>query len=84
MPTVRILYTGPSETLEANMAQFKQATLANGDKTIVNMELICTMQRFPTNTTTIHFAADNAVQIMETPDDLLMSQELRNMRFSAA
>ena len=39
------------------MAQFKEATLLNGDKIIVNIEEIRVMQRFPTNTTTIHFAA---------------------------
>ena len=54
------------------MAQFKETTLLNGDKIIVNIEEIRVMQRFPTNTTTIHFAADHGVQISETtqrPDD---------------
>ena len=54
------------------MAQFKEATLLNGDKIIVNIEEIRVMQRFPTNTTTIHFAADHGVQISETPNDLMM------------
>ena len=54
------------------MAQFNQATLLNGDKIIVNMDEIRVMQRFPTNTTTIHFAADLGVQISETPNDVMM------------
>ena len=53
------------------MAQFKEATLANGDKIVVNMEEIRTMQRFP-HSTTIQIAFDHAIQIMETPNDLVM------------
>jgi uncharacterized protein YlzI (FlbEa/FlbD family) len=53
------------------MAQFKEATLANGEKIIVNIELIRTMQRFP-DTTTIEFGDDHAVQIKEAPNDLIM------------
>jgi hypothetical protein len=61
------------------MAQFKEATLANGDKITVNMEEIRTMQRFPHHATTIQFANDHAIQIKETPNDLMMSEALRNM-----
>ena len=48
------------------MAQFKEATLANGDKIIINIELIRTMQRFA-DTTTIEIGDDYAVQIKEAP-----------------
>ena len=68
-------YTGLMKLGDQPMAQFKEATLLNGDKIIVNIEEIRVMQRFPTNTTTIHFAADHGVQISETPNDLMMSKQ---------
>ena len=52
------------------MAQFKEATLANGDKIIVNMDEIRAMQRFP-DTTTIEIGDDYAVQIKEAPHYLI-------------
>jgi len=52
------------------MAQFKEATLANGDKIIINIELIRTMQRFA-DTTTIEIGDDYAVQIKEAPNYLI-------------
>jgi hypothetical protein len=54
------------------MAQFKEATLLTGEKITLNMEEIRVMQRFPTSTTMIHFAADHHVEISETPNDLVM------------
>jgi hypothetical protein len=62
------------------MAQFKEATLASGDKIIVNMDEIRTMRRLP-QTTKIEFAKDHHIDITDTPDDLMMRKALRNVEF---
>jgi uncharacterized protein YlzI (FlbEa/FlbD family) len=59
------------------MAQFKEATLANGDKIIVNMDEIRAMQRFP-DTTTIQFD-NHAIHVKEMPIDLLMRSRILSM-----
>jgi uncharacterized protein YlzI (FlbEa/FlbD family) len=59
------------------MAQFKEVTLTDGEKITINMDEIRTMQRFPDATTTIFFAKDHAIQVEETPDDIV-SNTIRN------
>src|SRR6516165_3369809 len=66
---------GPHETRRSAHGSIQRSDSTNGDKIIVNIEEIRVMQRFPTNTTTIHFAADHGVQISETPNDLMMSKQ---------
>ena len=60
------------------MAHFKEATLTNRDKIIINMDQIRAMHWIP-DTTTIRFDKDHGIQITETPDHLMMSNTLRNI-----
>jgi uncharacterized protein YlzI (FlbEa/FlbD family) len=60
------------------MAHFKEVTLTHGEKTVVNMDEVRTMERFPDGTT-IAFAADHSIKVKETPDEILLRNPLRNL-----
>jgi len=52
------------------MAQFKEMTRTGGEKITINMDNICSMQRF-NDTTTIHFSKDYVLHVKETPAEIL-------------
>ena len=60
------------------MANFKEATLTNRDKVIINMDQIRAMHWIP-DTTTISFDNNHAIQITETPGELLARPRIPSM-----
>ncbi|MFH0295665.1 flagellar FlbD family protein [Bradyrhizobium sp. 31Argb] len=52
------------------MANFKELTRQGGEKIIINVDEILTMQRQP-DATTIHFSKDHVVHVEELPADIL-------------
>jgi hypothetical protein len=59
------------------MASFKELTLPDGEKIVVNMEEIRTMQRYNNSPETrIAFAHDHGVDVKETPSDVMMKLPL--------
>jgi len=56
---------------EDSMAHFKEVTLVGGDeKVTINLEKVKAMQRFGAETR-IHFAKDHAINVKETPSEIL-------------
>jgi len=54
------------------MALFKELTDADGNKIIVNVDAARFMQRITDTTTKIYFGNDDAVNVKETPAEILM------------
>ena len=61
------------------MAQFKEVTQVGGQKIIVNVDNVCTMQRF-NDSTTIHFAKDHVVHVEDTPAAIFSSNAVDGRR----
>jgi hypothetical protein len=59
---------------EVPIAEFSDATLTNGDTIQINLDRICTMQRFP-DETIIHF--DHSISVKETPIEIRLPTPFR-------
>lgn len=58
------------------MALFKELTdVAEGNKIVVNMDVVRYMQRVK-DMTSIYFGNDDAVKVKETPNEILMLRAL--------